>query len=176
MFWTKMIRAPLEGELLISKEKARRFKRLLSLTFLLLRLSLYMIFMSFNTIWWCVRRPLETVGDASASQVLLAPFLVCWQETHDWLHTNEIKVSNFPSTSLVPVEYFHPIKLAPMCNSLFHIQLDIEGWGENVYKRFSERLCRATWWRVSQQDSRAVLYHAGILICVSTGGLLPALK
>lgn len=177
MFGTKTIRAPSEGEALTSREKTTRCKSVLSLTFFLLSLSFYMIILSFNTIWWCIRRPLQTVSDSPSLQVLLAPFLVCGQKkSHDWLCTNEIQVSNFPRTSLVPLEYFHPIEVVPMYDSLFHIQMAVAGWGENIHKRFFEGLCWATWWRTSGQDSHAIVHHSGIPICVSVGGLLSALK
>lgn len=63
-------------------------------------------------------------------------FLVCWKENLNWLCTNGIKVSNFPTASLVP------IKLAPVYNSVFHIQMSIPGQGENINKRVFERLCQ----------------------------------
>lgn len=127
MFWTKTIRTSLEGEALMSKEKATRFKRLLSPAFLPLHNILVIQY------YLVVHQKTTVDSDSSASQVLLAPFLVCWQETHDWLHTNEIQVSNFPSTSLVPVECFHPIELAPMYNSLFHIQMVRRKYTQKVF-------------------------------------------
>lgn len=61
-------------------------------------------------------------------------------------------ISNFPSASFVPVEYVHPIALAQICNSLFHIQITVTGQGDNIYETFLRGCYRATQWRTQEQD------------------------
>lgn len=68
---------------------------------------------------------------------------------------------------------FHPIKLAPVYNSVFHIQMTTAGQGENINKRVFERLCQVKdlWTGFPCHCSVQALG-----ICASPSGLILALK